>query len=237
MEKCAHCGQELTDENRERHRPKFGHEDWQHDTDPSRQRQPVKRASALSTASASASTLSTMGRLILQRPRGGASAAQRWRRKMKKMILTAALAAAALAQPALADGLYLGAGGAASDGSGGMSALVGLRAGHLAAEGTYASERMRRDETVTQADGALDKRSTSWHGIGAAALAHLPLRGELGLVLRAGRERLRSGDEERWRTSIGAGVQYGGDRGSGVRAMLEKSGDYARMSAHLVYGF
>jgi hypothetical protein len=57
--KCEHCGAELTPENQEQHTPKFGHADWQHDTDPSRQQQPVKRASALSTASASASTLST----------------------------------------------------------------------------------------------------------------------------------------------------------------------------------
>jgi hypothetical protein len=39
--------------------PRFGHPDRKLDTDPSRQLQPVKRASSLSTASASASTLST----------------------------------------------------------------------------------------------------------------------------------------------------------------------------------
>jgi hypothetical protein len=39
--------------------PKFGHSDRALDTDPSRQLQPVKRASSLSTSSASASTLST----------------------------------------------------------------------------------------------------------------------------------------------------------------------------------
>lgn len=39
-------------------KPRFGHPDCHLDTDPSRQLQPIKRASADSTASASASTLS-----------------------------------------------------------------------------------------------------------------------------------------------------------------------------------
>jgi len=41
------------------HTPQFGHSNMRLDTDPSRQLQPIKRASALSTASPSASTLST----------------------------------------------------------------------------------------------------------------------------------------------------------------------------------
>jgi hypothetical protein len=56
-------GCEACEENKKpcskEHTPCFGHRDFDLDTDPSRQRQPVKRASALSTASASASTLST----------------------------------------------------------------------------------------------------------------------------------------------------------------------------------
>lgn len=42
----------------ENHKPCFGHKNHKLDTDPSRQLQPIKRSSALSTSSASASTLS-----------------------------------------------------------------------------------------------------------------------------------------------------------------------------------
>ncbi len=50
---------EKKDEKKEDNEPRFGHPDHKLDTDPPRYFQPIKRASALSTASASALTLST----------------------------------------------------------------------------------------------------------------------------------------------------------------------------------
>jgi len=55
---CKEC-EEFKKPCSKEHTPCFGHRDMHLDTDPSRQLQPTKRASALSTASASASTLST----------------------------------------------------------------------------------------------------------------------------------------------------------------------------------
>lgn len=63
-ENCDLC-RKLKSPCSKEHAPCFGHENMHLDTDPSRQLQPIKRASSFSTASASASTLSSWGDGIL----------------------------------------------------------------------------------------------------------------------------------------------------------------------------
>lgn len=57
-ENCSEC-KKLKSPCCKEHTPSFGHSNCNLDTDPSRQLQPIKRSSSFSTASASASTLSS----------------------------------------------------------------------------------------------------------------------------------------------------------------------------------
>lgn len=151
-------------------------------------------------------------------------------------IAAIALCASAAAEP------YIGAGGSAGSDQGALSAVLGLRSGPIAVEGIYAGER--RSVTVDTSTGSgvsHEERTFNAHGIGAAVLGFAEVAKfngtPLELVGRAERSRFRSGDAEEWRTSVGAGVQYGAPGGLALRLLFERAGDQSRGMVHLIKRF
>lgn len=149
---------------------------------------------------------------------------------MKSII--SIIAASLFSISAIAAEPYISVGAAGSDNAGNLNIGGGLQVGRfVAVEGEYLKERSNR-QMVTDHGAAGVEITTSTkesHGGGAALVGLLPL-GKLGaqttdLIGRIERSRLKSGDEIEWRTTIGAGVQFGDPKSLRLRVMLDHGND------------
>jgi hypothetical protein len=160
-----------------------------------------------------------------------------------RIYIAAAVAALLFSLTAAAEP-YVFAGGSANDKLGGLAAGAGVRSSNVGLEAAYEVQRVNAETLISSGNAISHTDSTrQWRGasiavVGFAPIATLPATGvPLELVGRAARSRMRAGDDEAWRTTIGAGLQYGQRGGWALRTLVERADDQTVFSLSLIKAF